>query len=48
MPKVDIFDLAYKHAFNKKVSATDNVGAGAYLEAQNAQNAISIGLNWKF
>lgn len=41
-------DLAYKHAFNKKVSATDNAGMGMFLEAQNAQNAISIGLNWKF
>jgi long-chain fatty acid transport protein len=40
-------DLAYKHAFNKKVSATDNV-FGYFIEAQNAQNAISIGLNWKF
>ncbi len=39
-------DLAYKHAFNKKLSATDN--AGTIVEAQNAQNAISIGLNWKF
>jgi long-chain fatty acid transport protein len=38
-------DLAYKHAFNKKVSAT---GGGNYVEAQNAQNAISVGLNWKF
>jgi long-chain fatty acid transport protein len=38
-------DLAYKHAFNKKVSAT---GGTDYVEAQNAQNAISIGLNWKF
>jgi long-chain fatty acid transport protein len=38
-------DLAYKHAFNKKVSATDGTN---YVEAQNAQNAISIGLNWKF
>jgi long-chain fatty acid transport protein len=38
-------DLAYKHAFNKKVSAT---GGTNYVEAQNAQNAISIGLNWKF
>jgi long-chain fatty acid transport protein len=41
-------DLAYKHAFNKKVSATDNAGMGMFVEAQNAQNAISIGLNWKF
>jgi len=40
-------DLAYKHAFKKKVSATDNV-FGYFVEAQNAQNAISIGLNWKF
>ncbi len=39
-------DLAYKHAFNKKVRAED--GAGNFVEAQNAQNAISIGLNWKF
>jgi long-chain fatty acid transport protein len=41
-------DLAYKHAFNKKVSATDNAGMGMFVEAQNAQNAISVGLNWKF
>ena len=40
-------DLAYKHAFNKKVKATDSTGA-MIVEAQNAQNAISIGLNWKF
>ncbi len=40
-------DLAYEHAFNKKVSATDNTNT-FYIEAQNAQNAISIGLNWKF
>ncbi|MFZ8785662.1 OmpP1/FadL family transporter [Thermocrinis sp.] len=38
-------DLAYKHAFKKKVSATYGTN---YVEAQNAQNAISIGLNWKF
>jgi long-chain fatty acid transport protein len=41
-------DLAYKHAFNKKVSATDNMNLGLSMEAQNAQNAISVGLNWKF
>ncbi|WP_333785259.1 outer membrane protein transport protein [Thermocrinis sp.] len=41
-------DLAYKHAFNKKVRATDNAGQGFEVEAQNSQNAISIGLNWKF
>ncbi len=41
-------DLAYEHAFKKKVSATDNAGLGLFIEAQNAQNAISIGLNWKF
>jgi long-chain fatty acid transport protein len=41
-------DLAYKHAFNKKVSATDSAGMGMYVEAENAQNAISVGLNWKF
>jgi len=40
-------DLAYKHAFNKKVRATDDTGTFS-IEAQNAQNAISIGLNWKF
>jgi long-chain fatty acid transport protein len=40
-------DLAYEHVFKKKVSATDNV-FGYFVEAQNAQNAISIGLNWKF
>jgi long-chain fatty acid transport protein len=39
-------DLAYKHAFNKKVRA--EYGSGNFVEAQNAQNAISIGLNWKF
>jgi Long-chain fatty acid transport protein len=39
-------DLAYKHAFNKKVRAED--GSGYFVEAQNAQNAISIDLNWKF
>jgi long-chain fatty acid transport protein len=39
-------DLAYKHAFNKKVRAED--GGVNFVEAQNAQNAISIGLNWKF
>jgi len=38
-------DLAYKHAFNKKVRAT---GGPFIVEAQNSQNAISIGLNWKF
>jgi long-chain fatty acid transport protein len=38
-------DLAYKHAFNKKVRAT---AGSTYVEAQNAQNAISVGLNWKF
>jgi len=41
-------DLAYKHAFKKKVSATDNMNLGLFVEAQNAQNAITIGLNWKF
>jgi len=41
-------DLAYKHAFNKKVKATDNAGMGMEVEAQNAQNAIAVGLNWKF
>ena len=41
-------DLAYEHAFKKKVSATDNMNLGLSVEAQNAQNAISIGLNWKF
>jgi len=41
-------DLAYEHAFKKKVSATDNMNLGLFVEAQNAQNAISVGLNWKF
>ncbi len=41
-------DLAYKHALNKKVRATDNMGMGFEIEAQNSQNAISLGLNWKF
>lgn len=41
-------DLAYEHAFKKKVSATDNMNLGLFVEAQNAQNAITIGLNWKF
>lgn len=40
-------DLAYKHAFIKKVSATDNTNTFS-IEAQNAPNAISIGLSWKF
>jgi len=40
-------DLAYKHAFNKKVRATDSSGT-IFVEAQNAQNAITVGLNWKF
>jgi long-chain fatty acid transport protein len=39
-------DLAYKHAFKKKMCAKD--GAGNFVEAQNTQDAISIGLNWKF
>ncbi len=39
-------DLAYKHAFEKKVKATDN--AGREVEGKNAQDAIAIGLNWKF
>jgi long-chain fatty acid transport protein len=38
-------DLAYEHVFNKKVRATAGL---FFVEAQNAQNAISIGLNWKF
>ncbi len=41
-------DFAYKRAFNKKVKATDNAGMGMEVEAQNAQDAIAIGLNWKF
>ena len=41
-------DVAYKHAFKKTVKATDNAGMGFQVEASNAQNAISIGLNWKF
>jgi len=41
-------DIAYKYAFNKKVKATDNMGMGLMVEGQNEQNAISIGLNWKF
>ncbi|WP_299197179.1 outer membrane protein transport protein [Thermocrinis sp.] len=41
-------DLAYKHAFKKKVCAEDGAGMGMFVEAQNAQNAISVGLNWKF
>ncbi|SHK29727.1 OmpP1/FadL family transporter [Thermocrinis minervae] len=40
-------DLAYKHAFKKTVSATGNV-PGFSVEGSNAQNAISVGLNWKF
>ncbi len=40
-------DVAYKHAFKKTVKATNQ--SGTYqVEASNAQNAISIGLNWKF
>ncbi|MDW8096460.1 MAG: aromatic hydrocarbon degradation protein, partial [Aquificaceae bacterium] len=41
-------DFAYKRAFNKKVRATDNAGMGMFVEAENAQSAYSIGLNWKF
>lgn len=41
-------DVAYKHAFKKTVKATDNAGMGFQVEASNAQNALSIGLNWKF
>ncbi|MFN4319576.1 MAG: OmpP1/FadL family transporter [Aquificaceae bacterium] len=41
-------DVAYKHAFKKTVRATDNAGFGLQVEASNAQNAISLGLNWKF
>lgn len=41
-------DLAYKHAFNKKVSATDANGFGFIVEGKNAQDAITVGLNWKF
>ncbi|MFN3947738.1 MAG: OmpP1/FadL family transporter, partial [Aquificaceae bacterium] len=40
-------DVAYKHAFKKTVKATDPSGA-MQVEASNAQNAISLGLNWKF
>jgi len=38
-------DIAYKYAFNKKVSAT---AGPMFVEAENTQNAISVGLNWKF
>ncbi|WPM31967.1 outer membrane protein transport protein [Hydrogenobacter sp. T-2] len=49
-------DLAYKHAFNKKVTSSGiyydsgpcSSGCPTTVSAQNAQNAISIGLNWKF
>jgi len=42
-------DLAYKHAFNKKVSCGQIARVWeCFVEAQNAQNAISVGLNWKF
>lgn len=41
-------DIAYKYAFNKKVKAVDNIGTGLMVEGQNEQNAVSIGLNWKF
>ncbi|MFN3814394.1 MAG: OmpP1/FadL family transporter [Aquificaceae bacterium] len=41
-------DLAYKHAFEKTVKATDNMGFGFLAEGKNAQDAISVGLNWKF
>ncbi|RME11967.1 MAG: aromatic hydrocarbon degradation protein [Aquificota bacterium] len=50
-------DVAYKHAFKKTVKATNaNTNplvcpappGGCQVEASNAQNAISIGLNWKF
>ncbi|SNZ13386.1 OmpP1/FadL family transporter [Hydrogenobacter hydrogenophilus] len=41
-------DLAYKHAFEKSVSATDNAGFGFIVQGKNAQDAVSVGLNWKF
>ena len=50
-------DVAYKHAFKKTVKATNSntnplvcpaPPGGCQVEASNAQNAISIGLNWKF
>jgi long-chain fatty acid transport protein len=41
-------DIAYKHAFNKKVKATDNMGMGLMVEGQNEQDAVAISLNWKF
>ncbi len=41
-------DFAYKHAFEKTVKATDNMGFGFLAEGKNAQDAISLGLNWKF
>jgi long-chain fatty acid transport protein len=41
-------DLAYKHAFEKTVTATDNMGFGFIVQGKNAQDAVSVGLNWKF
>ena len=38
-------DLAYKHAFEKSVSATDNA---LIVQGKNAQDTVSVGLNWKF
>lgn len=49
-------DLSYKHAFNKKVTSSGiyydagacRSGCPTTVSAQNAQNAISLGLNWQF
>jgi len=49
-------DLAYKHAFNKKVTSSGiyydlgpcSSGCPTTVSAKNAQDAIAIGLNWKF
>ncbi len=45
-------DLAYKHAFEKKVRANSVdpqlMNAPVAVEAKNAQDAIAVGINWKF
>ncbi|WP_299239471.1 outer membrane protein transport protein [Sulfurihydrogenibium sp.] len=42
-------DLAYVHAFEKKVESTGNMGGGLPLVgAKNSQNEIGIALRWSF
>lgn len=40
-------DLAYKYAFEKEVESSA-MGGTLLAGAKNSQNALSIGLNWKF